>query len=128
MNFEVIPPITNQETFANGQAIHELARLKKAYGGRNWRKCKGFANIKLDNGLIVEAVVMNWILCVDNTGYQASLETRKLYQHIHDTQADSLGMVKVIDESGDSYLYDKKMFVSIPIEFEKYLDDQLEAV
>lgn len=62
MNFEVIPPITDKKTFASGQAIRELARLRRTYSGRNWRKCKGFANIKLNNGLIVMAE-LHWYEC-----------------------------------------------------------------
>lgn len=70
---------------------------------------------------------MTWILCIDNTGYQASLESRKLYQRITDPKADILGMVRVVDESGDSYLYNKQMFASIPTEFETHLDEMLKA-
>lgn len=62
MNFEVIPPIADKKTFASGQAIRELARLRRTYGGRNWRKCKGFANIKLNNGLTVMAE-LHWYEC-----------------------------------------------------------------
>lgn len=57
MSLEVIPPINEIDCFTTGHAIHELARLKRVYGGKNWRKCKGFANLKLDNGIILLAEI-----------------------------------------------------------------------
>jgi hypothetical protein len=40
-------PLSGIETFAEGRGIRELQRLIDTYGGKNWRKCKGFANIRL---------------------------------------------------------------------------------
>lgn len=39
--FEIIGEITNREIIARGGGIDDLSKLKKRYGGRNWRKCKG---------------------------------------------------------------------------------------
>jgi hypothetical protein len=50
-------------------------------------------------------------LCVKNRGYTASLETRKIYQLLSDAKAESRGMVRVVDESGDDYLYPESFFV-----------------
>lgn len=58
---------------------------------------------------------MKWVLCIDNTGYQASLEPRKLYEQISDPTAESLGMIRVIDESDERYLYDKRLFCEMPV-------------
>lgn len=55
MRFEIIGKIENQETFAAGKGIRELARLEKAYGKGRWRKRKGVAQVKLANGSIVRA-------------------------------------------------------------------------
>jgi hypothetical protein len=56
------------------------------------------------------------VICLDNTGYEASLERRKIYVALPDTRADKLGQLRVIDESGEDYLYDKAGFreVSLP--------------
>jgi len=66
---------------------------------------------------------MNLLICVNNEGYEASLEARKLYQRIDDERADSLGMVRVVDESGEDYLYPIDLFE--PIHITKRLEQQL---
>ena len=55
-------------------------------------------------------------VCLDNKGYEASLERRKIYVSIPDAKAEKLGQIRVIDESGEDYLYDKQAFreVSLP--------------
>jgi hypothetical protein len=55
------------------------------------------------------------LLCVKNDGYPASLEVRKIYQTLADPQAAKRGLVRVVDESGDDYLYPKNFFVSIAL-------------
>ena len=51
------------------------------------------------------------LICVDNSGYEVSLERRKIYVSIPDAKAERLGHVRVIDESGGAYLYPKSSFV-----------------
>lgn len=55
MNFEILGEISNAETFARGSAIRELPRLRKVHGDGNWRKRKGFAKVRLPDGIIREA-------------------------------------------------------------------------
>jgi hypothetical protein len=52
------------------------------------------------------------VICVDNTGYEASLERRKIYEAISDAASAKRGMIRVIDESGEDYLYPESMFVA----------------
>jgi len=52
------------------------------------------------------------VICVDNSGYEVSLERRKIYVSIPDAAASRKGLVRVIDESGDDYLYPQERFVS----------------
>lgn len=56
------------------------------------------------------------LVCLDNEGYEASLERRKIYLSIPDTSAEKHGLVRVIDESGEDYLYAKSAFreISLP--------------
>lgn len=68
---------------------------------------------------------MNWVICISNDGYEASLERRKLYQVLPDAKAESKNMIRVVDESGDDYLYPAKMFEQIQIA--KVLEQQLMA-
>jgi hypothetical protein len=58
-----------------------------------------------------------FVLCVDNSGYPASLETRKIYRILPDPAAGRKGLARVIDESGQDYLYPRSYFV--PIELPK---------
>lgn len=56
-----------------------------------------------------------FLLCVSAGGYPASLEPRKAYQAIPDPGAEARGLVRVIDESGDDYLYPHDLFVPIEL-------------
>jgi hypothetical protein len=55
MNFEIIDEIKEIETIATGAGIRDLNRLKKTYGFGNWRKMKGKAKVRLQDGFITEA-------------------------------------------------------------------------
>jgi hypothetical protein len=55
------------------------------------------------------------MLCVKNQDYAASLEVRKLYQAIPDPAAASHHLVRIIDESGEDYLYPQDYFVPIEL-------------
>ena len=56
-----------------------------------------------------------FLICVDNKGYTVSLEKRKIYVALPDAMARKHGQVRVIDESGDDYLYPKSLFLPITI-------------
>jgi hypothetical protein len=55
------------------------------------------------------------VVCVDNDGYPASLEKRKIYVVLRDAAADKHGMLRVVDESGEDYLYPKALFRPIAL-------------
>jgi hypothetical protein len=50
------------------------------------------------------------VVCVDNEGYPASLERRKIYVALPDAAAEKHGLIRVVDESGEDYLYPKALF------------------
>ena len=54
-----------------------------------------------------------FLLCVDNDGYEASLEVRKLYEKIPDKEAERHSQVRIIDESGEDYLYPSRFFAPV---------------
>ena len=62
-------------------------------------------------------------LCLNNEGYPASLEVRKLYRVIPDDDATAHGYICVIDESGEDYAYTASRFhlMQLPIAVEKAL-------
>jgi len=65
------------------------------------------------------------VICVENEGYPASLEKRKLYEVIADAEAERQGHLRVKDESGEDYLYPKEYFLSInlPVSVEQAIID-----
>jgi hypothetical protein len=55
------------------------------------------------------------VVCLDNEGYDASLERRKIYISLPDSEAEKIGLLRVIDESGEDYLYPKTSFSPITL-------------
>jgi hypothetical protein len=55
------------------------------------------------------------VVCVANDGYAASLEKRKIYVAVRDAAADKHNMLRIIDESGEDYLYPKAFFRPIAL-------------
>jgi len=55
------------------------------------------------------------VVCVDNDGYPASLEKRKIYVALADRDAEKHGLIRIVDESGDDYLYPKSFFRAIAL-------------
>lgn len=64
---------------------------------------------------------MKYVICVNNHDYAASLEVRKLYECLPDEDAIQHGQLRVIDESGEDYLYPASYFVAVdlPADIEK---------
>lgn len=54
-------------------------------------------------------------VCIKNSGYSASLELRKLYEVMEDPEAEREEMIRIIDESGEDYLYSADRFVFAPL-------------
>jgi hypothetical protein len=62
-----------------------------------------------------KASAKNFVVCVDNDGYPAALETRKIYVVLRDALAEKRGLLRVIDESGEDYLYPAVLFREIAL-------------
>ncbi len=60
MNWELAGQITHQETFAEGARIRELGRLIETYGGKNWKKRKGVARIRLLSSGEILTAELHW--------------------------------------------------------------------
>jgi len=63
----------------------------------------------------VKRSLPQFVACVNNKGYAASLELLKLYQVVTDKTAAKLHQIRVIDESGEDYLYPEKYFVPVEL-------------
>ena len=56
-----------------------------------------------------------YYVCINNDGYAASLELRKIYEALPDPVAERHGQVRIIDESGEDYLFPADYFVAITL-------------
>jgi len=65
----------------------------------------------------------HFAVCVDNTDYEASLIVRKIYEVLQDEEAARDEMLRVVDESGEDYLYHRSQFVLVdfPADVERAL-------
>ena len=59
--------------------------------------------------------ISSYVVCIDDGGYPESLEVRKVYEVLPDERAAINNYIRVIDETGEDYLYPKKYFVSIEL-------------
>ena len=87
MKFEIIGRIADVEVIASGSGVRVRRLLRKAYGSGRWRKLKGIATVRLPNG--------------------------KVYRILPDAKAARDNLVRIVDESGEDYLYDKSHFVFV---------------
>jgi hypothetical protein len=150
--FEIISPIENIEIIAVGSGIRDVERLRKIHESGRWRKLKGRAIVRLEEGFECEAEYngtkrmastkgklksrnylnkfMNtktkFVVCIENKNYPASLEFGKIYRAIEDEKAARHKMIRVIDESREDYLYAENSFV--PIELPQLAEDAFMAL
>lgn len=70
-----------------------------------------------------EILSKQFAVCLDNSGYKASLEVGKLYQVIRDEEAEEHGYLRVVDESGEDYAFTANRFhlISLPVAVEQVL-------
>lgn len=68
----------------------------------------------------------HFMICVNNRGYEASLEARKLYEVLTDKTAEKHHQIRVIDESGEDYLYPDNFFS--PVRLPNITKEKLELV
>lgn len=62
-----------------------------------------------------KAQVLKFVVCINNDDYPASLELHKIYRVMPDEDAVAMGDLRVIDESGEDYLYSADRFVPISV-------------
>ena len=56
-----------------------------------------------------------FVLCISNAGYLASLEPRKVYEAVADPDAATEKLLRIIDESGEDYLFPETLFVAVEL-------------
>jgi hypothetical protein len=68
----------------------------------------------------------HFMICVNNRGYEASLEIRKIYEVISDKTAEKHHQLRVIDESGEDYLFPEDYFA--PVRLPSLTKEKLELM
>lgn len=63
----------------------------------------------------IAATSTEYVVCIDNAGYPVSLELHKIYRVLPDDAAEASGDVRVVDESGEDYLFSASRFVPISV-------------
>ena len=143
-DFEILGELADVETIASGSGIREIARLRRLYGKGRWRKMKGVARIRLRNGRMAwpnctgmkrtgsvaksssasntstsprrpRARTVRFAVCVQNAGYEASRERNKIYVVMPDASAERDGDLRIVDESGEDYLFAADRFVAVNV-------------
>jgi hypothetical protein len=56
-----------------------------------------------------------YVICLNNQGYSASLEVRKLYRQLPDTKAEAMHCIRIVDEDGEDYIYPEKLFMPMEV-------------
>ena len=76
--------------------------------------------------MVSNQALSSYVLCIDDGGYPESLEVRKIYPVLPDEKAASRNYIRIIDETGEDYLYPMKYFVALnlPPEVIAALPDQ----
>jgi hypothetical protein len=64
-----------------------------------------------------------FVVCIENKDYPAALELRKIYRVVPDASAALHHQIRIIDESGEDYLYPQRYF--LPIEVPQALEQEL---
>ena len=64
---------------------------------------------------MISKIEREYVLCLNNDKYPASLEVRKIYQRNPDSKAESHHQIRVVDESGEDYLYPSDLFIAIEV-------------
>ena len=56
-----------------------------------------------------------YVICLNNQGYIASLEVRKLYEILPDAKAEAMHCIRIVDEDGEDYIYPEKLFMPMEV-------------
>ena len=56
-----------------------------------------------------------FVMCIDNKGYKFSLTVHKVYQLLSDSEAEADGMIRIVDDTGEDYLFGEQRFVPVDL-------------
>ena len=76
-------------------------------------KRKGIARVRGRKRRMTSRSPVRFVVCVKNKGYPVSLELGKLYRSLPDRNAEQHRMRRVVDDSGEDYLYPSNWFIEL---------------
>ncbi|GEM_PF-575699 len=108
----------SQRAFAALRVTRRYPRSPIGFTGKLVQKrfvdrVRDLGYIPFSEGLIIKPPAEPFALCIDNTDYQASLIVGKVYRILPDAQAAKDDFVRIVDESGEDYLFHKRHFVFV---------------
>ena len=122
MDFEVLGELGNIEVIAEGRRVRisfvstmvgyaeprSIGMKRTASVGRASRSAASSRRRKP-----VRSVA--YVMCVDSGSNPESLEVRKIYRVLPDSDASGHGLLRVVDDSGESYLYPERLFIGVSL-------------
>lgn len=69
-----------------------------------------------------------YVLCINNQGYPLDLTVHKVYKVIPDPDGEEVGMLRIVDDSGEDYLHSSSRFLPVQLSEEAEQTFNLEAV
>jgi len=106
---EIIGAIESIEIIASGSGIRQLAELIEKFGEGRWRKLKGVVSRSSVTSTDMETT-SRFAICIE-ADPEDDVELQKVYPILDDEDAEKDGMLRVIDESGEDYLYETARFL-----------------
>jgi hypothetical protein len=123
MHFEIIGQIEEIETIGIGGRLRDIMRLQSGNMRKaelHWYEAHGIGRKKMKIKRFLDLIMARakenhkFALCVENKDCE-DLEKRKIYQILPDDDAEEEGYLRVVDESGEDYLYPQSYFVLISL-------------
>lgn len=65
--------------------------------------------------MLMRSTAKQFVICLKNAGYEVSLERRKIYRVLSDPEAAKHRQIRVVDESGEDYLYPQSFFAPLAL-------------
>jgi hypothetical protein len=109
-----------QETLFEN-CVRSLAKSKSKESGNTLVRSTRNRKKRIEDKTIYQLKLKNtrmeqqFVICINNKNYTASLELGKVYPVLRDEEAESLEQKRIIDESGEDYLYPNNYFVAIEV-------------
>jgi hypothetical protein len=103
LDFELVSALSDFETISVGHGIRDLPRLSSNARNISMRPRKSAQSLR------------RFAVCVRNEGYEASLERNKIYVVLPDDDVEQAGDLRIIDESGEDYIFSADRFVAIDV-------------